>query len=184
MALDSSIGDVFDDSVESRRRAEMSAFIGPHADAFLPVWASMQARAAPRAPGEKRPKLKLGFVAMAFFLGPCWFFYRKMWLWAWLLTGLIVLLGFLPIPPTTGAPVGIAFAVFGRQAYLSNAQKRIAKLRGGAEFADLEALRRAGGVSPVAGWVSSGLMVGLFALAIVLIAVAASLNGGHLPADT
>lgn len=184
MATGVSIGDVFDDSAESRRREELRAYIGPHAESFMPVWASMQARAAPRQPGVKRPRLKISFVVMAFFLGPCWFFYRKLWLWAWVLTGLIVLLAVLPIPGRVTAPLGILLAVFGRQAYIGHAQKEIAKLRGGAEFADLEVLRHAGGVSPVAGWVSSGVLIAISVLGVALLVAAAALNGGHLPADT
>ena len=184
MATDVSIGDVFDDSAESRRREELRAYIGPHAEAFMPVWASMQARAAPRQPGEKRPRLKLGFVAMAFFLGPCWFFYRKMWAWAWGLTATLVALAFLPIPSRATAPVGILLALFGRQLYLGHVRKQVAKLRGGAAFADTELLRRAGGVSPVAGWISSLLIIGLGLLAVGVMIAAASLNGGHLPTDT
>ena len=181
MATDVSIGDVFDDSAAARRREEVRAYIGPHADAFMPVLASMQARAAPRPPGQKRPRLRFGFVAMAFFLGPCWFFYRKLWVWAWALTGLLVALALLPIPSRVGLPVGISLAAFGRQAYLGHALKRIAKLRGGAEFADLDVLRRAGGVSPAAGWISSLVIVALSVVAVGALIVLAGVNGGHLP---
>ena len=182
MAVDPSVADVFDDSVAARRREELRAYIGPHAEAFMPVWASMQARASPRAPGEKRPRLKLGFVAMAFFLGPCWFFYRKMWAWACGLTAALFALSFLP--GRVSAPVGILLALFGRQLYLGHAQKRVTRLRGAAEFADLDMLRRAGGVSPLAGWVSSAVIVAMAVLAVVLLGVLASMNGGHLPPDT
>ena len=181
VATDVSIGDVFDDSAEARRREEVRAYIGPHAEAFMPVWASMQARAAPRQPGEKRPRLRFGFIAMAFFLGPCWFFYRKLWLWAWGLVGLFVVLALLPLTSRVGLPLGIFLAMFGRQAYLGHVKARIAKLRGGAEFADLEVLRRAGGVSPLAGWISSVVIAGIALLGLASLILLAATNGGRLP---
>ncbi len=183
MAANVSIGDVFEDSAAARRREEMRAFIGPHAEAFMPVWTAMQARAAPRTPGEKRPRIKFNFVAMAFFLGPCWFFYRKLWVWAWALLAVIVVLAFLPITSRIGLPLGICLAMFGRQAYLGHAQKRVAQLRGGAEFADLDVLRRAGGVSPVAGWTSSLLLGALSLIGVASLILLTLANGGQPPAD-
>lgn len=181
VAIDVSVGDVFDDSEAARRREEMRAYIGPHAEVFMPVWASMQARAAPRRAGEKRPRARLGFIAMAFFLGPCWFFYRKMWIWGGALVAVIFALAFVPLTSRIGLPLGIGMAMFGRQAYIGYAQKRIAKLRGGAEFADLDVLRRADGVSPLAGWISGGVLVGLSVLAVAVIATFTFVDASQPP---
>ena len=183
MTVDPSIGDVFDDGAEARRREEMRAFIGPHADAFMPVWASMQARSAARAAGEKRRRLQFSFIAMAFFLGPSWFFYRKMWVWGWTLVAVLVALNFVPGASRAGLPLGISLAMFGRMAYLGHAQKRIATLRGGAEFADLDVLRRAGGVSPVAGWISAVVLAVISLVGLAALIIVAGTNGGHLPSD-
>ena len=144
------------------RRAELEAFIGPNARPFLLQYDRLRER-----PERPRFNAMASFVAMAFFLGPCWFFYRRMWGWAWAIVALMAALGFVPGSTRVGVPLAVSLAMFGRYAYLSRAFGRIEKLRGGAGLADLETLRQAGGVSRAAGWISSGIYLALVALALV-----------------
>jgi hypothetical protein len=166
------------DPDQAARREELRAFIGPNAERFLKTYDGLQARAV-RAKGEKPAfRQHLGFVSLAFLLGPCWFFYRKLWWWAGGVSAAMVLLAFIPLPTNQiGLPFGIACAMAGQTAYLNHAMTQIARIRGGAARADPAALREAGGVSTVAGWVS-GLVVGLLVAAAIFAAVRAMRSGG------
>lgn len=159
MAGTNAYTDFLADPDPQARRAELVAFIGPGSAPFLKMYDALQAPAA----AGRRPKFGAtnSFVVMAFFLGPCWFFYRRLWIWAWSLVAVILFVGFLPLPRNTGVILGVVLAIMGRFAYLQHAILRIAKLRGGGPVADLALLAREGGVSPVAGWVSSVIYVGV-----------------------
>ena len=160
------------------RRAELRAFIGPHPEPFIKMYEALRAQAL-----AGRPKFgaTTSFVVMAFFLGPCWFFYRKMWIWAWSLVAAIIVLAFLPVTNRIGLFLGVALAFSGRFAYLQHAIGRIVKLRGPAPQADLTLLTREGGVSARAGWISSAG----YLLLTVLVVAALFLylgSGGNLDA--
>ena len=154
------------DPNDGARLADFGVFVGPNVNGFLPAYERQRA-ALTRPPGQK-VKFQWasnGFNAGAFFGGPVWFFYRKMWAWAWGITVAEVLIGLIPGTSRIGMPIGIALAVGGNQLYVSHAINKIAKMRAEGR-GSVEELQRAGGVSKTAGWIS-GIVFGLLlALAI------------------
>jgi hypothetical protein len=164
------------DPLQNARREELRAFIGPNAEKFLRTYDAMQASAV-RRKGEKLAfRRHMGFPPLAFLLGPCWFCYRRLWGWAAGVTAAMALIAFVPLPTQRlGIPFGVAVSVMGQTVYLNHAMARIAALRGDAPQADLDVLRREGGVSVAAGWISGCAMVLLIgaAIAAAIIAVRA-----------
>jgi hypothetical protein len=160
------------DPDQAARRAELSAFIGPNPEPFLKAYDAMR-EAVLRVPGQRRRfGLRGGFVWLAFLLGPCWFFYRKLWIWAAAITAMMIGFAFLPRFFSAGIAVGLAVA--GRSAYLQHAIARITVLRGTEPVADLDALARAGGAAPLAGWISGAVLVVLILVSIAATAIAVS----------
>ena len=154
------------DPDSAARLADFGAFVGPNVKAFLPAYEKQRA-AANRAPGEKA-KFQWaagGFNAGAFFGGPIWFFYRRMWGWAWGITAALVLVGLIPGTSRVGLPVGIVLGLGGNQLYVTHAVSKIAKLRE-AGRGSVEEMQRAGGVSKLAAWVASLVYAALVALTI------------------
>lgn len=145
------------------RRAELEAYVGRNPGPFLKMYDRL--RAAPEKPGSAM----FSFVALAFFLGPVWFFYRKAYAWAWGIVVLQVVLIALPVGRGAGIGLAVALSMIGRYAYLQHAIGRISKLRGQNAVADLTRLAQAGGVSPTAGWVSALAYVGLAALSVLAV---------------
>jgi hypothetical protein len=169
------------DPLQNARREELRAFIGPDAEKFLKTYDVMQATAV-RRKGE-RPAFRrhMGFVTLAFLLGPCWFCYRRLWGWAAGVTVAMVAIGFVPLPTQQlGIPFAVAISVMGRTAYLNHAMARITALRGNASQADPDVLRRAGGVSMMAGWISGVVMVLLIAAAIAAIFIPVHPGNGSI----
>lgn len=156
------------------RRAELAAFVGPNAEPFLKMYDRLRER-----PEKPAFRAMTSFVVMAFFLGPCWFFYRRMWGWAWALVAVMVALAFIPGSSRAGFPLAIALSMFGRYSHLSRAFSVIERLRGGAAVADPDELRRAGGVSRAAGWTSSAVYLVLAAIGIA--AAVLFITGGGDP---
>ena len=153
------------DSDQPTRRAELSAFLGPNPDSFLAAYGRIAASATTGNRGLT--SLNSGLCAPAFFLGPVWFFYRKMWLWAWGYCGLMLLLAAVPAGSQIGLGLSVAAGLIARWACLEHAARTIARLRLTRPFDDMayfDRLARAGGVSKRAGW-SSGVV---FAMALAL----------------
>lgn len=156
------------------RRVELAQFIGPNAESFLKIYDHMRS-VANRPPGEK-VKFSFfanGFNAGAFFLGPVWFFYRKLWGWAWGVVGLVVVLGLLPIGNRIGLPLGVGLAVAANQLYTAHAISAVIKMRAAAGGGPIpaEQLAQAGGVSKTAGWIAGGVYLVLVALGILALAL-------------
>ncbi len=170
MARDNAYTRFLSDPDPAARRAELEAFVGPNSAPFLKMYERL--RASPARPGFGAMQ---SFVVMAFFLGPCWFFYRRMWGWAWGFIAVLVVMALLPLPRTAGLIAGVVLATQGRYAYLTHAFGRIEKLRdaGAGAGADLDVLRRAGGVSATAGWVSIAayVLLSLAALAAIYLSM-------------
>ena len=166
------------DPDQTSRRAELATFFGPHADKFLKAY-DAQVVAANRAPGEK---IKFqwfsgSYVWPAFFIGPVWFFYRKMWAWGVGITVVVLLIGLLPITSRLGFPLGVALALSGPMFYLGHAVKKIEELRGQSAGGVIDPARLAavGGVSKAAGWIGGivyGLMVALTIYGIIALGTA------------
>ncbi len=156
-----------DPDVESRR-AELRDFCGPNAEAFLKTFD--QQRTQSLAIGTGGPGrfggLGVGFTPAAFFLGPVWFFYRKMWAWAWGLTVLLFLLGWF-LPNLRGVSIGIAagMGAVGKRVYVDHAVRVLTRLRSQGALT-LDSVRAAGGVSKAAGWISGIVFGGLAAIAV------------------
>ena len=132
MVKRTAFGDFPSDPDQPARRAELAAFVGPHADAFLRQYDLLRARTTRGAGGGRVATFRPSFIVLVFFLGPVWLFYRRMWLWAWVLTGVYVVLGLLPHASRIGLPLAVALAVTGRQAYVLWAVNRIARMRAAA----------------------------------------------------
>ena len=152
------------------RRCEVSTLFGPHSDKYLALYDRMYA-VANRPAGEKF-KFSFagnGFNAAAFFLGPVWFFYRKLWVYAWSITALIVVVGLLPVGNRLGLPIGIGLALGANQIYVGHAIATIAKMHKAGGAPSPEQLAKAGGVSTTAGWIAGSCYALLLLLAIASI---------------
>ncbi len=148
------------------RQAELATFFGPHGAKFLKGYEMQRAMMTRTTGGKIRYSfLRAGYVWPAFFVGPVWFFYRKMWLWGGILTAVVVVLGLLPIAGRVGFPLGIAMAVGGSSLYLNHAVRTIERLRQASPngVVDPQQLAAAGGVSKTAGWIG-GVVYGLLLL--------------------
>ncbi len=145
------------------RRAELAAFAGPNAAKFLKTY-DTQAATAQRPPGEKIPFdfFKGDFIWPVFFVGPVWFFYRKMWAWGAGVATIILVLGLIPATSRLSVPIAVAMAGASSLIYLAHAVKTIERMRAASPtgvLAEAE-LAAAGGVSKRAGWIS-GVIYGL-----------------------
>lgn len=151
------------DPNQEARRAELRDFFGPHADTFLNAYERVRAQ-TPQVTGG-RPKFQMfggGFEVAAFFLGPVWFFYRKMWLVAWVIVGLMVVLAFIPFR-AVGLVLSVTLATMAHRVYVQHAVQKLAALHatnGNVTPAEVQAL---GGVSKPAG-IISGVIFGLIYL--------------------
>ncbi|SFS04289.1 Protein of unknown function [Granulicella pectinivorans] len=157
------------------RRAEFLAFVGPRSEGFLHLYDYLVRHPESESTNRLGSGLAYnGFSAPAFFLGPVYFFYRKMWLWG---TGYVIgLLALAAYPLTSRVDIGlgIAMALFTRWAYVHHAIRTITTLRSKAsEIAPddrqrfLDTLAQAGGVSWTAGWISGVLFALALALAVM-----------------
>ena len=162
------------DPNQEARYAELRDFFGPNADKFLPVYEKLRA-STPQVTGQ-RPKSQLfggGFEPAAFFLGPVWFFYRKMWLIAWLIVGLMVVLAFIPFR-AVGMVLGITLATMAHRVYVQHAVQKLVALHASNAVVTPALVQAAGGVSKPAG-ITSGVIYGiLWLLAVISIIYLAS----------
>ncbi len=158
----------FRDPDQDSRRAELRDFFGTNADVFLRTYERMRAAAlAPKGSGSLWANLRVsGFEPAAFFCGPVWFFYRKMWAWAWGITAFELIFGLVAslLHLRGGFAAGAILAVMAHRAYVDHAMSSIAKLRGLSGGLDPQAIRTAGGVSKMAGWISGTVYFLLIAL--------------------
>ncbi|WP_442678123.1 DUF2628 domain-containing protein [Sphingomonas sp. ASY06-1R] len=153
--------DFLKDPDQPARRAELANFIGPNANAFIPVYDRLQEDAA-----SGKPKFRLfggGFSVVAFLCLPVWFFYRKMWLIAGFITVAMIAIGFIPGASRAGLPIGVLLGLIAHRTYVQHAIVAIQKLRRPDGTVDPAELRRVGGVSRTAGWIS-GLAYGALCL--------------------
>lgn len=142
----------FLDKDQDDRRAELAAFCGPHADLFLKTYDGVRQMAVDKASGTG-VKFKLfrnnDFSGAAFFLGPVWFFYRKMWAYAWGLVALYTVLAFLPsgFGSRFAMPLALATGLFARSGYVIWATIKTELMRRPDGALDPAAIARVGGVS-------------------------------------
>ncbi len=148
------------DPNQEARHAELRDFFGPSADTFLKVYDNVRA-STPQVTGQ-RPKFQLfggGFEVAAFFLGPVWFFYRKMWLMAWIVVGLMVALAFIPFR-AVGMVLGFTLATMAHRLYVQHAVQKLVALHATNATVTPALVQAAGGVSKPAG-IISGVIYGL-----------------------
>jgi hypothetical protein len=147
---------------QDRVRRDLVTFFGPRAEGYLQTYEKIRA-------GANRHRTFPMSWNWAVFLGSfVWFFFRKMYLWGAALIVLPIILG-LVIGGTGGGGTMFAFALFAKPLYVHTALARISKANQlsltGAERDDY--LRRAGGVSIVAGVLAGILYAALLAMLIL-----------------
>lgn len=168
------------DADQDARRAELTAFFGPNAAKFLPIYDVMQGDAVM---GTGRPRFRLGgggFSVPAFLFGPVWVFYRRMWLIAGIVVAGLVAIALIPGTGRAGLPVGIGLGLMAYRTYVQHAIGTIQKLRGPADRVDLAVVAQAGGVSKTTGWIS-GLLYRLLALAAIASIILLAWAGEPIP---
>ena len=153
---------LFDEVDQDRVLGDLTAFFGPHAEPYLKVYEKMRAGAA------RNRTFPMTWSWPVFFGAFIWFFYRRMYLVGAVLILLPIVLSLLA-GPTGGGGGMVAFAMLAKSIYVHSALLRILKADAqgltGAERSDY--LRRAGGVSPVAGVLAGLLYAAFFGLAIL-----------------
>ena len=155
------------DADQASRRAELEAFFGPKAEYYLKAYGHMWASVTKQPGASGRFQIFKAVVWPAFFVGPVWFFYRKMWGWASGLTVMVLVIGSIPMLARAGFPVGIAMAGLGPTIYVNHAIRKLAAMRGVDGRVELERARAAGGVSKTAGWIAGTIYALLTALAVL-----------------
>lgn len=143
--------------------ADLHTFIGPDAPVLIDMWRE--------TPKGKLPSIKyFSFPALLF--GPFWFLYRKLYLWAVILIGLIgaeLALLATALFPTIGRLVlivtGIGIGVVANKIYVNWAVQRVKAIR--ATVPDLHQrqvqLKKKGGVS------AKGIFLGIAAAIVLLL---------------
>jgi hypothetical protein len=158
------------DPDQDSRRNELTTFFGPNAATFLRAYDKLREDTV-RSDGG-RPKFRLfggGFEVAAFFLGPVWFFYRKMWILAWVVVGLMVAIAFVPVLSRAGLILALLLAGLAHRSYVQHAVQTLVKLRQPDGSLDPVAVQAAGGVSKPAGIVSGVIFVLLTVIGLVSI---------------
>ena len=155
------IRDILERPDQSRVRADLAAFFGPHADAYLRVYDKMQQGSTNWVMSWSWPGL---------FASNVWLFYRKLYLLGalCLVIPLAIALVF-DLDAASDIAVAVVIAVSAKAWYVSAGLRRIAEADQlellGAERSDF--LRRTGGVSPSAGWLAGFVQAAIAVLVIV-----------------
>jgi hypothetical protein len=154
--------ELFNDPDQDRVRSDLITFFGPRTEPFLRVYEKMRAGSA------QNRIFPMTWSWSVFFGAFIWFFYRKMYLVGAMMILIPVILSLLFGP--TGGGGGLAgFAIIAKTLYVHAALIRILKADAlglaGVERNDY--LRRAGGVSLVAGVLAGLLFAAIAAMAIV-----------------
>lgn len=142
---------------DDKARQELGDFFGPRADKYLAIYDKMRAsnRQFVTAPNW-----------LVLFTGFPWFFYRRMYVTGTLLIIVPLLAAYL-LGFTSNAGISAGICVWANNHYVRSAIRRLKKADAlglvGEERSDY--LRRAGGVSVVAGVLASVLLVAAVALA-------------------
>ena len=155
------------DPDQELRRSELRTFFGPNAETFLRAYDKLR-EDTPAVSGG-RPKFRLfggGFEPAAFFLGPVWFFYRKMWLVAWVVVGLMIVAAFIPFR-AVGLILGITLAGMAHRTYVQHAVQKLVAMHNSGSVLTPEAVQAAGGVSKPAGIISGSIYILLWIVGVL-----------------
>jgi hypothetical protein len=138
---------------------DLAEFFGPRADKYLAVYEKMRSSGNPYV---------RGWNWIVFFTTFPWFFYRKMYIWGALFIFLPPLLGYL-FGLKGNAGIAAGMSVMGNSQYVLSALSRLKKadMLGLVGEERKNYLRRAGGVSIVAGTLSSVLFAAMLAVVIL-----------------
>lgn len=170
MADNSSYFAFLRDPDQDQRRAELATFFGPHADTFLKAYDKLREDTLSAVGG--RPKFRLfggGFEVAAFFLGPVWFFYRKMWTIAWIIVAILVAIAFIPVLSRAGLIVSLLLAMMAHRTYVQYAIGKLQKMRVAEGQLTPMAVQTAGGVSKPAGIISGSIFLVLLIISVISI---------------
>ena len=147
------------DPAYSERRKELAFFVGPNAEKFL---AAYDAQIQQRKDYFETKKIKFFqwsfFTWPAFFTGPVWFFYRRMWAWGWGITIGLIVLALIPGINRISFPIGIMLGAIAKRVYIDYAMRQINALHASGNATE-PALIAAGGVSTKAGWIAGVIFV-------------------------
>ncbi|MGB4811426.1 MAG: DUF2628 domain-containing protein [Methylophilaceae bacterium] len=123
-----------------------------------------------------------GFNVAAFFLGIIWLVYRKMYLYAAIVVGILiidaVIESYFPLPEAMGKAVTWAtaavFGLLGNTWYKTHVDKKIAEIKATTPPEQIVAeLAKRGGVNPQAAWA-----LGIFFIIVIVLVIWVILNGG------
>ena len=155
------IRDIFERPDQGRVRADLAAFVGPHAEAYLRVYDKMR---------ESSKNWVMSWSWPGLFASNVWLFYRKLYVLGalCLVIPLAIALVF-DLDAASDIAVAVVIAVSAKAWYVSAGLRRIADADQlellGAERSDF--LRRTGGVSASAGWLAGFLQAAIAVLVIV-----------------
>jgi hypothetical protein len=151
---------LFQRADQDQVRQDLGAFFGPRAGKYLAVYEKMRSRNKMYAP--------VAFNWTVFFTSYPWFFYRRMYLAGALIIFLPMLAAYL-FGFAGNAGFGAGLAVLANSQYVLSGMRRLLKADalGLAGEERQEYLRRAGGVSVVAGVLASISYAAIIALAIL-----------------
>jgi hypothetical protein len=157
---------LFEDANHERVRSDLRTFFGPRADIYLAIYEKMR----PGAPGHTPfPRTWNWTVFLTTFP---WFFYRKMYAVGSVVVLIPVVLGLFGVTAGMGGAMA-GLAIVAKTIYVQAALHRLLKVDAlgltGAEREDY--LRRAGGVSVVAGVLAGILFAAMVGLAILAITI-------------
>lgn len=166
---DPSLNDFLTDPDDDARRLELTAYFTPNPAPFLKTYELLRERALAKQAGQ-RVRFRFGGMCVpAFFFGPVWFFYRKLWGWAVATVVLLAAVPFMPDPVSRriGLPLGMALGLAGRHAAVNKAIGRLQAMRQAGQPLGVAQIIQAGGVSRLAGWISGVVLGVLIALSTV-----------------
>lgn len=141
----------------------LRAAVGPNADHYLPRWQQMRANGG-----------RFSWNWAACLANIYWFAWRRMWLPFGVLVGIFLVIGLIgAADPSLGqatflASIGVTFltGAFGNHLYRLHCERLVAATAGMDRDRALESLRRDGGTSKVALYVTIGATILLVALAV------------------
>lgn len=147
----------------------MTAFVGPNADHYQKMIKIV------KASDTNGFGKTLGWIWGAFFFPLAWLMYRKLWLYAAFIIGIIVLLTlFAPNENIFAYILSVIVATQGKYIYVQHAKNRVQAIASDATSSEeaLERITHAGGVSMFWGFI--GLLPTLLILALGIIVLLGS----------
>lgn len=156
------IRDIFAQADQERVEADLAAFFGAKADAYLRIYRKMQA-------GSDQWVMSWSWAGLL--VPTLWLFYRKLYLLGTLCLLLPVVVAFSPdsdVSTVVGICISVLIAIWAKAWYVSTGLRRIVDADrlalAGSERRNF--LRRVGGVSSTSGWLATVLQAATIIMAI------------------